>query len=293
MSERLEATGERLMPEQQHGELVHAEHLARYRLAAQLAPGRRVLDVACGEGYGSALLAGAGASSVVGVDLDEATVEHARARHGIEARVGDVRSLPFEDDAFDLVVSFETIEHVEEPERALDELARVVAADGLVVVSTPNASQSLVENEFHVREFQHAEFVALLEGRFTAVRLLFQHNWLTSAVLDEAALRERGGEEAVALELTKVRGVEPGDELYLVAVCGAAPDRELRAVGVMAGVDEAHALAARLVEAEATAHKWHDAFQDALATSRWMSSTLSWRLTKPFRLPGRLLRRRR
>jgi 2-polyprenyl-3-methyl-5-hydroxy-6-metoxy-1,4-benzoquinol methylase len=293
MSERLEATGERLMPEQQHGELVHAEHLARYRLAAQLAPGRRVLDVACGEGYGAALLAAAGASSVVGVDLDEATVEHARARHGIEARVGDVRSLPFEDGAFDLVVSFETIEHVEEPERALDELARVVAADGLVVVSTPNASQYLVENEFHVREFGHAEFVALLEGRFPAVRLLFQHNWLTSAVVDEAALRERSGEGPVALELTKVRGVEPGDELYLVAVCGGAPDQKLCAVGVMAGVDEAHALAARLVEAEATAHKWHDAFQEALANSRWMSSTLSWRLTKPFRLPGRLLRRRR
>jgi 2-polyprenyl-3-methyl-5-hydroxy-6-metoxy-1,4-benzoquinol methylase len=293
MSERLDATGERLMPEQQHGELVHAEHLARYRLAAQLARGRKVLDVACGEGYGAALLAAAGASSVVGVDLDEATVEHARERHGIDVRVGDVRSLPFDDDAFDLVVSFETIEHVDEPERALDELARVVTADGLVVVSTPNSSQYLVANEFHVREFEHAEFMALLEERFAGVRPLFQHNWLTSAVVDEAGLRERSGEASVTLELTKVRGVDPGGELYLVAVCGREPDVDLRAVGVMAGVDEAHALASRLVEAEATAKKWHDAFQDSLATSRWMSSTLSWRLTKPFRLPGRLLRRRR
>jgi SAM-dependent methyltransferase len=289
----LDRTGERLVPDAQHGELVHAEHLARYRLAAQLAPGRRVLDVACGEGYGSALMAAAGARSVVGVDLDEVTVEHARTRHGIEAVAGDVRSLPFDDGAFDLVVSFETIEHVEEPERALDELARVLAPDGLVVVSTPNSRQSLVENEFHVREFDHAEFMKLLEARFPAVRPLYQHNWLTSAVLEEVALRERGGEGPVPLELTKVRAVEPGDELYLVAVCGREVDVALRPVGVMAGVDEAHELAARLVEAEATAHKWHDAFQESMQTSRWMSSTLSWRLTKPFRLPGRLLRRRK
>jgi SAM-dependent methyltransferase len=289
----LDRTGERLVPDAQYGELVHAEHLARYRLAAQLAPGRRVLDVACGEGYGCALLAAAGASSVVGVDVDEATVEHARKRYGIEALAGDVRALPFEDGTFDLVVSFETIEHVEEPERALGELARVAAPGGLVVVSTPNSRQYLVENEFHVREFDHAEFVALLEARFPAVRLLFQHNWLTSAVLDEDAMREQGGEGRVALELTKVRAVEPGDELYLVAVCGKEPGVELRAVGVLGGVDEAHSLAARLVDAEGTARKWHDAFQESMDTARWMRSTLSWRLTKPFRLPGRLLRRRR
>jgi SAM-dependent methyltransferase len=289
----LDRTGERLVPDAQHGELVHAEHLARYRLAAQLAPGRRVLDVACGEGYGSALLAAAGAGTVVGVDLDPATVEHARTRHGIDARAGDVRALPFEDGSFDLVVSFETIEHVEEPERALDELARVVAPDGLVVVSTPNSRQYLVENPFHVREFEHAEFVELLQARLPAVRLLYQHNWLTSAVLDERSMREQGGAQQLPVELTKVRAVEPGDELYLVAVCGREPDVRLRAVGVMAGVDEAHALAARLVDAERTAGKWHDAFQESQDTARWMSSTLSWRLTKPFRLPGRLLRRRR
>jgi SAM-dependent methyltransferase len=294
----LKPTGERLVPDAQRGQLVHAEHLARYRFAAQLAPGRRVLDVACGEGYGTALLAAAGAESVVGVDIDEATVEHARRRHGIDARAADVRSLPFDEGSFDLIACFETIEHVEDPERALAELERVRAPGGLLVISTPNAGQYLVENEFHVREFEHAEFVELLQARFPAVRLLFQHNWLTSAVLDEDAMRERGGEDALALELAKVHGVEPGDELYLLAVCGNEADVEVYAVGVMAGVDEAHSLATRLVDAEGTAREWHDAytgaerrFEEAMDTARWMRSTLSWRLTKPLRLPGRLWRR--
>ena len=158
------------MPELQHGELVHAEHLARYLVAAELAPERRVLDAACGEGYGTALLAAAGARSAIGVDLDESTIVHARGRHpGPEFVQADVRQLPFEDRAFDLIVSFETIEHVRDPDAVLDELQRVLADDGLLIVSTPNKHQYLVDNEFHEREFAHEEFVALLEARFASV----------------------------------------------------------------------------------------------------------------------------
>jgi SAM-dependent methyltransferase len=289
----LEPTGERLIPDRQPGELVLAEHLARYRLAAQLAPGRRVLDAACGEGYGLALMAGAGAESATGVDVDQGAVEHVRERHGLDARRADVRELPFEDGAFDLVVSFETIEHVEQPERALDELARVLAPDGLLLISTPNASQYLVDNEFHVREFGHDEFAGLLHDRFPAVRLLYQHNWLTSAVLEEPDLAEDGGERRLDLRLTKVRGVAPGDELYLLALCGrGGVEVDLQAEAVMAGTDEAHELARRLVEAQGTAAQWHDRYQETLATAQWMRSTLTWRLTKPFRALTRLARRR-
>jgi ubiquinone/menaquinone biosynthesis C-methylase UbiE len=137
----LDATGERLIPEAYAGEIVLAEHVARYRLAGRLAPGRRVLDAACGEGYGTAMLAAAGAASVVGVDVDEQTVAHARRRYELDVRVGDVGRLPFADAAFDLVVSFETIEHVPDPEAALNEFTRVLAPDGLLIVSTPNARE--------------------------------------------------------------------------------------------------------------------------------------------------------
>ena len=116
----LEATGERLVPELQHGELVHAEHLARYRLAAELADSRRVLDAACGEGYGTSMLAASGARSATGIDLDEHAVAHAQAAYPRAKFVtGDVRRLPFDDSTFDLVVSFETIEHVRDPQCGL------------------------------------------------------------------------------------------------------------------------------------------------------------------------------
>ena len=296
----LEPTGERLLPEHHGGQLVHAEHLARYRLAAQLAPGRRVLDCACGEGYGSGLMAAAGAESVTAADIDQATVDHVRERYGIEAHRADVRSLPFDDGAFDLVVSFETIEHVHEPERALDELARVRAPGGHLLISTPNAAESLVQNEFHVHEFGHDEFVALLRERFPAVRLLYQHNWLTSAVLDEAGMAAADGAGPVPLELTKVHGVEPGGELYLIALCG---DEDVEAApalpGVMAGTDEAHLLAHRLDDALRTqkhlndeALAAHKRFEEIRETATWMRSTWSWRLTKPFRLHTKLRRRR-
>ena len=126
----LAATGERLVPDQQHGELVHAEHLARYRLAAQLARGRRVLDAASGEGYGSAILAAAGATSVTGIDLDRDAVDHAGARYGLNFEVADVAALPFPEASFDVVVSFETIEHVPDAVAALREFRRVLAPRG-------------------------------------------------------------------------------------------------------------------------------------------------------------------
>ena len=303
---KLEADGERLVPELQHGEVVHAEHLARYLLASRLAPGRRVLDAACGEGYGTAILAGAGASSAVGVDIDEPTVEHAREHYGIDARVAEVADLPFEDGAFDLVVSFETIEHVEDQEGTLREFARVLSDSGLLLISTPNASESLVENPFHTREYTHDEFVSALERSFPAVRALYQHNWLTSAVLERGALQEASGRTPIDLAVHKTVARDPGQELYTLALCGARVDVEPGQVAVMATVDEAHELAARLVEAERTAELWHGEYakaeetaklwerrtHDAVATARWMRGTWSWRLTRPFRAPAKLMRRR-
>jgi SAM-dependent methyltransferase len=308
-----EATGERLVPEVQRGELVHAEHLARYRFAAGLARGRRVLDAACGEGYGSALLASAGAASVTGVDIDEATVVRARERYGLGFEVADVASLPFREGSFDLIVSFETIEHLGDPEAAVAELSRVLAPAGVLIISTPNKHEYLVPNEFHVREFTHEEFVDLLGERFAVVRVLFQHNWMTSAVLEEPAFEECSGNEPVDLTLYKVAGVAPGSELYSVAVCGAETfEVDLPQVAVMSTVDEAHALARRLLEAERVAQRWHSEYEQAKATAGgWhgeyekaketveclhaelhaIAGSRAWRWTAPLRWLGRLRRR--
>ena len=286
---RLEATGERLVPEEQHGELVHAEHLVRYLVAAQLAPSRRVLDAACGEGYGTALLAAAGARSATGVDVDERTVAHARSRYpAAEFETADIRDLPFGDASFDLVACFETIEHVPEPDGVLVELRRVLAHDGLLLVSTPNKHEYLVENEFHEREFFHEEFVALLEAHFEHVEILLQHNWLMSAVLGSKLARRASGDEALGIELRKVAGIEPGEELYTFALCGSEALPALRPAGVVASVDEAHRLAERLVEAERTAEHWHSEYQTLVG----VYDSVWWRMTAPLRWLADRLRRR-
>ena len=125
----VDGVAERLVPEQVHGQIVEAEHLARYHWAAALAEGRRVLDAGCGTAYGSAILADAGAEEVVGVDVagDVLAAVAPRMPDRVALEEADVSDLPFEDGSFDLVVCFEVIEHVEDTERVLDELARVVA----------------------------------------------------------------------------------------------------------------------------------------------------------------------
>src|SRR5262249_13390641 len=145
-----------------------AEHFARYAWAAQFAEAKRVLDAACGMAYGTAMLAAAGASEAVGVDLDEGVVERARESAPPRTRfeAADLRKLPFEADEFDLVVCFEAIEHVAEPEQVLDELARVLRPNGLLIVSTPNRDVYTPGNPFHLRELTPNELEEELERRF-------------------------------------------------------------------------------------------------------------------------------
>lgn len=177
----LEFTGERFTPECVRE--IWYEHMHRYALAARLASGRRVLDAACGEGYGSAMLHAAGAAEVVGVDLSAATVEHARrryqARAGLRFEQGDVTALGTAcPGPFDLIVSFETLEHVERQGAMLDGFRERLARDGVLLVSTPDrkvySEASGQANPFHVRELYREEFEQMLRARFPAVRLFGQ-----------------------------------------------------------------------------------------------------------------------
>lgn len=172
----LEWTGERMVPEICDRDTI-LDHVFRYKFAIPFAKGKDVLDIACGEGYGSACLSRLGARSVVGVDIDEETVAHAKIKYGIEARVGNAESIPANDDEFDLVVSFETIEHVADPAAFLDECARVCRPGGTLVVSTPNKEVYLHDadpNDFHLSEMDAGEFLSLLEKRFSSVELYGQ-----------------------------------------------------------------------------------------------------------------------
>jgi SAM-dependent methyltransferase len=171
MSEPLEFTGERFVPGAR-GEIWY-EHWHRYHFAARLVAGRETMDVACGAGYGSALLA-RHATKVVGADLSQSAIDHARATYGsianLEFRRADCASLPFADSSFDAVVSFETIEHIEAQERFLDEVRRVLRPEGLFVLSSPNkreyTDQRGFSNAYHVRELYREELATLLATRF-------------------------------------------------------------------------------------------------------------------------------
>jgi len=307
----LQATGERLIPDAYAGSLVLAEHLARYRLAARLAGGCDVLDAACGEGYGSAMLAAAGAASVVGLDIDAATVAHARETHGIDAREGDVSRLPFDDGAFDLVVSFETIEHVAEPAAALDEFRRVLAPGGILVVSTPNTDEYLEDNPYHLHELTLTQFMEALEGRFGVVEMRYQQTFLTTAVLREPSLHSDDAQPLEA-EFGKVAGVAPERALYGVAICSdtAIPDVGGDVV-IASDVHEAHSLAEllrawteRAHEAERIQKAWEarattaeqvcanleaavarleDENADLAGKLEVVYDSTSWKVTKPLR----------
>ena len=181
MSSELTFTGERFLPAC-GGEIAY-EHWHRYAFARRFVAGRRVLDAACGEGYGTALLATI-ASSAVGVDVDLATIEHARATYGESARLGFLAAsctgLPLPSESVDVVVSFETIEHISAADQRemVSEFSRVLKPDGLLVISSPNrrlySEARNYVNEFHVHELDRDDLARLLAPGFPAQRWLRQ-----------------------------------------------------------------------------------------------------------------------
>lgn len=221
----VEGTPERYVPQLMDGELVEAEHLGRYWWAAALAEGRSVLDAGCGLGYGSALLSDAGALHVAAVDVAAPVVEAARAatRAAVEFTVADVGELPFSSATFGLVVCFEVIEHVEDREKVLDELARVVADDGLVVVSSPNRDIYVPGNPHHVEEYAPEELHAALASRFPHVALVRQHVLTASVVLPDAHLEPTGPGSLRPADVGKLGPLPPGAEPYTLALAGRRP----------------------------------------------------------------------
>lgn len=153
------------------------EHVYRYAFAARFVRGQRVLDVACGTGYGSAALLAAGARSVIGVDISAESCAYAAKTFGVDARVGDAEALAFPDASFDVVVSFETIEHLQRPTRLLDECRRVLRPGGCAVISTPDKhtyDKVGGDNPHHLHEFEADEFIAACTERFPRVKLFTQ-----------------------------------------------------------------------------------------------------------------------
>lgn len=185
----LDPTGERFLPNVLTGDIV-AEHLHRYYFAQGYVKGKEVLDIACGEGYGSHYLAQQ-AASVVGVDVDAKTVEHAQATYshpGLSYRQGDCAAIPLEDNSVDVVVSFETIEHHDQHDAMMAEIKRVLRPDGLLIISSPDkheySEKPGYDNPYHVKELYKEEFEQLLSKHFEHSTLLGQRVVYGSAMWD-------------------------------------------------------------------------------------------------------------
>jgi SAM-dependent methyltransferase len=172
----MNSTGERMVPEKSDARTFW-EHIYRYRFAAKHAKHKRVLDIACGEGYGSAALVQAGAKSLIGVDISPEACAHARQKYHIDARVGDALDIPVDTKSIDLVVSYETIEHVSSPSRFIAECVRVLAPGGQLIVSTPNRDiyhEIAPNNPFHCSEMTESEFIGLLASSFSNLQIYAQ-----------------------------------------------------------------------------------------------------------------------
>ena len=223
----IEFTGERYVPSLR-GQIYY-EHLHRYALAAQFCNGNRVLDIASGEGYGSALLARK-AADVVGVDIDERTIEHARAAYyamNLRFLCGSVTDIPLADASMDVVVSFETIEHVDQHDRMLDEFRRVLVPGGVVVISSPNklvySDIPNYSNPYHVKELYFSEFRDLLMRRFRHVAICGQRITASSLIhplegeTNKLSAWYNGGTDSpLGLPILS-------DPVYFVAVCSDEP----------------------------------------------------------------------
>lgn len=188
----MEFTGERLVVEgRDEYQDLYEEHIARYEFALQfIKSGDKVLDIACGTGYGSALIVEQKEGVEVWAgDISQAAIESAKQSYTNQAQlhfqVMDAQGrLPFTNNWFDVVISFETIEHLKNCKLFLDELKRVLKQGGKLVLSTPNrrATKRLaIKNPFHIKEFELKELKQLLSGwvkvEFYGQRPLSKMSW--------------------------------------------------------------------------------------------------------------------
>jgi SAM-dependent methyltransferase len=219
-------TGERFTPECVR-EIAY-EHWHRYAFALSLASGKRVLDAACGEGFGAALLAEK-ANAVLALDIDAVSIEHAKTRYGTQANLqfmqADVTQLDaLSANSFDVIVSFETLEHVVEHDRLLAGFYRLLKDDGVLLISTPDKKNYTdatgVVNPHHVRELYFLEFSALLDSHFPVKKIY------TQKLLFQSSLCAHDYHGAAETLTHTDSGITQGlnyPPMYYVAACAKSP----------------------------------------------------------------------
>ena len=223
----MEFTGERFLPEMDANSEISVFHYQRYRAAAMLCKEKAILDAACGEGYGSDLLSKV-ASSVIGVDISEEVIRNAKVKYkddtNLTFQCSTVTELPVEDHSIDVVVSFETIEHVSAGDQELffKEIKRVLKDDGILIMSSPDKrTYSDIPhfiNPFHVHELYFDEFDALISKYFTYSKYWYQGMYTDTYIYDKENAKGRMGGR-----IEYVKSTEEDRAEYIIAICSMLP----------------------------------------------------------------------
>lgn len=214
-----EFTGERVIPGEVDTDLWN-EHLARYAFAQRLTSWKRVLEIACGTGYGTSYLATA-SQSIIGIDISHEALQYATSHFespNLHYLAASATALPFPDHHFDLVIAYEVIEHLSGWERLLAEAHRVLTPSGQLILSTPNkeyyaeSRKQSGPNPYHAHEFTFEEFRAALQAVFPHVSIFLQ-NHADGIVFHPLA---PGGATSLHVEST---AADPATAHFFLAVC--------------------------------------------------------------------------
>lgn len=224
----MDFTGERFTPENLRE--IWYEHFHRYALASTLVGDLDVLDAACGEGYGSAVLA-KHARSVTAVDISANAIDHASKRYVKQSNLkfiqSDCTKLGFSEQQFDAIISFETLEHLEEQEAMLAGFRRLLKPGGWLLISSPDKAEysdaTGYQNPWHVKELYCHELLELLQLQFPSVRLFGQKLAFHSLIWD----MQSGGDyhsQLMIADSLKNSGTLQHSPTYFLALCAAADD---------------------------------------------------------------------
>ena len=222
----IEFTGERFVPGV-GDEYIIAEHMQRYHSVLPVIQGKKVLDAACGTGYGSALMAGM-ASEVIGIDISPEAVAFARSQYShipnLSYQEASIEKLPFPDHTLDIVVSFETIEHVPSPvqQAFLREIKRCLKEDGILIMSSPDkrtySELRQLENKYHIHEFYYDEYTSFLSQEFKYIKHYLQGEHTIHGELIHSA-----HEAHDSIQLLDSPDWDRDKDLYIISLCSNAP----------------------------------------------------------------------
>jgi len=252
----LQTDGERFLPWMEDS-IINYEHLHRYGFAKEFVKGKKVLDLACGEGYGSDMLAER-AEEVIGVDISEAAIKHACYKY-VRGNLKFVKSSAINisikgEKIFDVIVCFEALEHIEEQDKVMKEVKRIIKDNGLFIVSTPNkyvySDLSNCKNPWHKKELYLDEFKSVLKSSFNNVIIYGQKVFPASNIF--SIFEGVNNTQELAIEKNKSEfsfvPLDKKEARYFIAVASDDPMEAM--VGNSYLVDNSETPFRQIIEAE-------------------------------------------